>query len=192
MLGWSLLCVTFCSCKKSVEEPGPIEHPAKDGFIQYTIRAGEQYCDRTTYMATDYSALTFVVKFDSSAIYQTRNVANQPDVNKLYGFADNNAGHQQFSARFGWRWSDGALRLFGYTYNNGIRDFLEIGIIEIGQEYTCTIAVAKEVYIFSVGNTRKNMQRSSTSSTATGYKLYPYFGGDETAPHDIRIWIKEL
>jgi hypothetical protein len=34
----------------------------------------------------------------------------------------------------------------------------------------------------------------STFSTpkGKGYRLYPYFGGDETAPHDISIWVKDL
>ncbi|RDC63253.1 hypothetical protein AHMF7616_01854 [Adhaeribacter pallidiroseus] len=30
------------------------------------------------------------------------------------------------------------------------------------------------------------------SGTSDKYKLFPYFGGDETAPHNIKIEIKEL
>ncbi|MEO5783498.1 MAG: hypothetical protein ABIQ07_09520 [Ginsengibacter sp.] len=36
-----------------------------------------------------------------------------------------------------------------------------------------------------------SLPRTSTTAKAIGYKLYPYFGGDETAPHEIDIWIKE-
>jgi hypothetical protein len=32
----------------------------------------------------------------------------------------------------------------------------------------------------------------ATTPKGQGYQLYPYFGGDETAPHDINIWIKNL
>jgi hypothetical protein len=35
------------------------------------------------------------------------------------------------------------------------------------------------------------MPRKSTTIKAVGYKLYPYFGGDELAPHPVSIWIKE-
>jgi hypothetical protein len=35
------------------------------------------------------------------------------------------------------------------------------------------------------------MPRTSKAAVAKGYKLFPYFGGDETAPHDINIWVKE-
>ena len=36
------------------------------------------------------------------------------------------------------------------------------------------------------------LPRERTSLTTTGYQLYPYFGGDETAPHPISIDIQPL
>ncbi len=36
------------------------------------------------------------------------------------------------------------------------------------------------------------LPKLSTTPLAKGYLLYPYFGGDEVAPHDINIWIKTL
>jgi hypothetical protein len=36
------------------------------------------------------------------------------------------------------------------------------------------------------------LPRTSTTPLAKGYLLYPYFGGDETAPHAIKIAIKSL
>lgn len=188
----SIVLLSLFSCSKPTEETAKTEEPVNTGFIKYTIKAGQQYCDLTSYKQTEYTELKFIVRFDSSAIYQTLIPDNQLDVNKLYGFADNDAGHQQYSARIGWRWSDGALRLFGYTYNNGIRDFEEISTVSIGQEHICSIKISSSRYIFSVGNAGKTMTRASTAPIAKGYKLYPFFGGDETAPHDIHIWIKEL
>ncbi|MDB5199420.1 MAG: hypothetical protein JWO92_1383 [Chitinophagaceae bacterium] len=161
-------------------------------FTKYTIRQGQNYCDGNNFVPTSYSQLNFVAKFDSTAIYSTVNPDNQLDINKLYGFADNNSTHQQFSARFGWRWSDNALRLFGYVYNNGIRDSKELGIVKIGAENNCSIKVNPKSYVFSLNGIIDSLPRTSTTAKATGYKLYPYFGGDETAPHTIYIWIKEL
>jgi hypothetical protein len=172
----------------------PSDHPGNSSaqFIKYTIRAGQHYSDQSVYKQTNYTELKFIVKFDSSAIYQTIDPGNQYDVNKLYGFSDNNEGHQNFSARFGWRWSDGALRLFGYIYNNAAMSFEELGTINIGTEYTCSIKVTAANYIFTLSNTSKTLPRASASASAVGYQLYPYFGGDEPAPHDINIWIKPL
>jgi hypothetical protein len=35
------------------------------------------------------------------------------------------------------------------------------------------------------------MPRLASTRKAKGYQLYPYFGGDEVAPHLINIWVKE-
>jgi hypothetical protein len=162
------------------------------GFIKYTIKAGHQYADQSNYKQTDYNELRFIVRFDSTSIYQTASSANQLDVNKLYGFSDNSDDHHRFSARFGWRWSEGALQLFAYTYNDGVMSYEALGSIRIGTEYTCSIKITASAYLFSVNEGVKTMPRTSTTATAIGYRLYPYFGGDEAAPHDINIWIKEM
>jgi hypothetical protein len=138
------------------------------------------------------SRLSFKVKFDSSAIYTTGKAENQKDINKLFGFSDNNALHHEYSARFGWRWSDNALRIFAYDYNNGTRSFKELGIVKIGTENSCSITVSGNKYIFSLNGAETVMPRESTTELAEGYQLYPYFGGDESAPHAITIWIEML
>jgi hypothetical protein len=188
-----LLFVLF-SCKKEVTSvlKNPHGGTTTTQFTKYTIRQGQNYCDGNSFTPTSYSELNFIAKFDSTAIYTNVNPDNQLDINKLYGFSDNNATHQDFSARFGWRWSDNALRLFGYVYNNGIRDSKELGTVSIGAENNCSIKVNPKSYVFTLNGKVDSLPRTSTTVKATGYKLYPYFGGDETAPHTIYIWIKEL
>ncbi len=162
------------------------------GFVKYTLKQGQHFANDNVYKPVDLAELKFVVKFDSSAIYKSMIPENQYDINKLYGFADNNREHQGFSARFGWRWSDGALRLFAYVYNDGVVTSREVGPIRIGAEVTCSIRVVGDAYIFSADNQALRMPRTSTTPTAKGYQLYPYFGGDEAAPHDVTILIKNL
>lgn len=180
----------LASCHKSIEAT---ILPVKEApsFVHYRIPRGEHYCEQGTYAKVEYTELRFLVKFDSSAIYKTLNPDNQYDINKLYGFSDNDAHHHEFSARIGWRWSKEALRLFGYIYNNGIVSYEELGTVGIGAEHECSIKITENSYIFSVNNMTTSMPRTSTGAVAKGYKLFPYFGGDETAPHDIHIWIKE-
>ena len=200
-----ILCfamLLIASCKKDFVNN--ITNPIKDTstlkvdsllvnqFIKYTILQGQHYCDKSVYVATKYQQLSFIVKFDSSAIYKNVQSVNQYDINKLFGFSDNNALHQAYSARFGWRWSNNALRIFAYVYNNGIRITKELATVVIGAEINCTIKVTSTNYIFILNGKETLMPRESTTVTADGYKLYPYFGGDETAPHNIFILIKEL
>ena len=189
------LCLLFFSaCQKDDELIQSIKKqmPPATTFTNYTIRQGQQFCDQSTFSAVEYSELEFVVKFDSSAIYTTLDPSNQYDINKHYGFSDNNSDHQKFSARFGWRWSDKSLHIFAHVYNYSILIWKELGTVQIGQENTCSVRVLDQQYIFSLNKITVILDRSSTTTAAVGYKLFPYFGGDELAPHDINIKIKEL
>lgn len=196
----SLAMLSLAACTKSVDDiirsfavEGSVAAIADSSqFIKYTILKDQQYCDKSVYKAVKYEQLSFIVKFDSSAVYQTKDPKNQNDINKLFGFSDNNAAHHEYSARFGWRWSNNALRLFGYIYNNSVMSNLELGTAAIGAKNNCSIKVSDNTYIFTLNNTSVTMPRSSKIAKAEGYKLYPYFGGDETAPHTIFIWLKEL
>ena len=189
LTGLLAIITLFCSCAK--EKTTLSQGANETQFKKYTIRKGGQYADENKFSATTYSELKFVAKFDSSAIYTTTDPGNQYDINKLYGFSDNGTTHQQFSARFGWRWSDNALRLFGYVYNNGVRDSKELGTVRIGAENNCAIRVTAGSYVFTLNGTTDSLPRASAGAKAIGYKLYPYFGGNETAPHDVYIWISE-
>jgi hypothetical protein len=182
--------LTLCSCSKV--DALIQQKLAKDlsAATHYVIKKGEHAVANNTYKIIETDSLQFSVRFDSTAIYQTITKENQYDIHKLYGFADNGLDHHQFSARFGWAWHDGALHLYGYIYNEGKREMKQLGRIPIGEEIACILAVTPTQYIFHYGDISETLPRSSTTPKAKGYLLYPYFGGDETAPHDINIWIK--
>ena len=188
----SLTALIFLSgCQKAIDaivEKGS----GSSGFVKYTIPQGKQYADKNGYKTVDLSEMKFVVKFDSSAVYQTKLPENQYDINKLYGFSDNDSDHHQYSARFGWGWSGNFLRLFAYVYNKGAVTSKELTVIPIGKEINCSIQVTSSSYLFTVGGVTERLPRMAAAARGKGYQLYPYFGGDETAPHDIHIWIKNL
>lgn len=186
-----LLLVLSTGCTKEAISDNLSTSPAVPHFVQYVIPKGKHYATSNPYKAVEGTEMKFVVRFDSSCIYKTSLPENQWDINKLYGFADNEAHHHQFSARFGWRWSEGALRLFAYTYNSGERTAKEMAVIPIGKEVHCAIKISGSSYLFSVDEKIEAMPRQSKTAVAKGYQLYPYFGGDEPAPHDVRFWIKE-
>lgn len=174
------------------EQPPSPPTVSAPGFLSYTIKKGAHYAEESNYKPVDLSELRFLVRFDSSAIYKTISPDNQWDINKLYGFSDNNSDHHQYSARFGWNWRDGALRLYAYVYNRGERSSRELSTLAIGHEAACSIRIKDSAYVFTVDSLTATMPRLSKEAKAKGYQLYPYFGGDEPSPHDIRIWIKNL
>ena len=198
----STLCLAslllFCACNKeaadlaeSIGNKPTVKTPTSTE-VAFLIKAGSHNCTASSFAPVNLLEQKFTVRFDSSAIYTTTIPLNQLDINKLYGFSDNAALHHDFSARFGWRWSDGALRLFAYVYNEGKVASEEITTVEIGKDIACSLRVKGNQYEFQVADKIKLMPRASTTPTAQGYLLYPYFGGDEAAPHDVRIWIKHL
>lgn len=158
-------------------------------YTKYTIRQGQHYCDQNTLKFLKVSQMNFTAKFDSTAIYTTIDPVNQYDINKLWGFSEG-LNHEYNSARIGWAWNDGALRLYAYAYNNGVRESKEITTIAIGADNLCSIALSGYNYVFTVNGVSVTLPRASSTSSTSGYQLYPYFGGDEVAPHDIFIWIK--
>jgi hypothetical protein len=164
----------------------------RDGFVEYLIRKGGQSSTPSVFKVYDnQQEIRFIVRFDSTARYKTIDPGNQHDINKLYGFADNDRPHQFYSARIGWRWLDERLELHAYVYNDSSRITRLLTTVTLQRDITCTIKVNGKQYLFTVDGVTTTMPRSATSPGALGYRLFPYFGGNEAAPQDIRIKIKE-
>jgi hypothetical protein len=187
--GMLLLLLQGCTKEKAIQPQAPTSTiPA---FVTYTIAKSNHFSDKAGYVPFTKKSISFQVKFDSSAIYQTVNSANQYDVNKLLGFSEGNDHHLN-SARIGWAWNKNALRLYAYVYTNGTMKFREIVTVGIGETIKCKIGIAENHYTFSVDNSYVELERWNTGPAVPGYMLYPYFGGDETAPHTITIQIMPL
>lgn len=190
----------FVSCTKEMAREknfGKIEAPAVEPkaaigeYVLYTIAQGAHYADLSGLKSIKLSEMKFGVRFDSSAVYTTIDPHNQSDINKLYGFSEG-LNNQYNSARIGWNWYNNKLNLYAYVYKKGVRSFKKITSVAIGAEHTCSIKVSGTNYIFTVNGVSITLSRANKTSTASGFRQYPYFGGDETAPHEITIRIKDL
>lgn len=164
--------------------------PAKALTI-YNIQQGAHHSDSNPFKQVQVEHLRFAVTFDSTAIYSTIDPANQGDINKLYGLSDCGSDHHTNSARFGWRWYNGKLELHAYAYLNKVRKSVYIGNATLGEAMVCEIKLEEGQYIFTAGGKTVSLPRACNGIGA-GYQLYPYFGGDETAPHRISIAIEDL
>ena len=186
----------LCSCSKETATPVeivPVPPAAvpENLFIEYIIARGGHYSDKTGIKPFAGTLMRLNVKFDSSAIYTNRDPANQADINKLVGFTEGTDNHVN-SARFGWGWSNNALRLYAYSYASGVRRYKEIAMVNIGVTVSLTLSIQANEYIFKVDEKLVTLPRTLASETVVGYWQYPYFGGDETAPHDIHIFLQYL
>lgn len=182
----SILLLLVNSCDKL--PPGSSEVV----FKEYIIRQGQHYADGTTgYKPVSGTGMHFQVKFDSSCVYTTVDPVNQGDINKLYGFSDCETLHQENSARVGWLWNGTAIELHAYCYKNSVRSSKLLGTIKLGETKSVGIDLSGEKYVFTYEGKQTEMSRNCSGSKFNGYQLYPYFGGDETAPHQMKIYIRE-
>jgi hypothetical protein len=183
--------LTVWTCSDETTE-NLFKDPEKiDSVVTYTIPAGLHSSAASAYQFLTASSIRFTARFDSSAIYQTVDSRNQGDINKLYGMADCNSVHQVNSARFGWRWFGNVLQIWAYNYVNGERQIAFIKNVPLNSTNTYELAFADSAYIFKVDELQITLPRHCAEE-AKGYKLYPYFGGDESAPHEITIIIQDL
>lgn len=182
------ISISLSSCEK-LEEVLP-EKPSESTSTTYLIKKG-QHSSTNKYVPLEVSKLVFTAIFDSSAIYKTGIQSNQADINKLYGISDCGTHHHQNSARFGWRWFDDQLEIHAYSYKDGQRKYEFITSVALNKEYTYTMELKEDAYLFKINGKTISSERSC-SGKSSGYKLFPYFGGDEKAPHDIKVVIKDL
>lgn len=160
------------------------------GVKTYTINEGEH--DSGTHVEIVLKKdLNFFALFNNTAIYETDDPTNQGDINKLYGFSDCSSEHQTNSARFGWRWFNNQLEIHAYTYANGERKSKYIKAVSLNKSSQYKLKTIGDQYQFTVDEKVVTMNRGCNSDSYLKYKLYPYFGGDEVAPHDITVIIAE-
>ena len=177
-ISFLFLALSILSCKKI----------DSDGYRVYKIKEG-QHRSNTAYCTTKSDYIAFEAIFNESAQYTSSNSVNQYDVNKLYGLSDCGSSHTKNSIRFGWRWLNDSLEILWYKREDGNFSFGDIATIDLNTSYYYTITFTEDSYILSVDGIEVVVDRKC-SGTYKKYYLYPYFGGDEKAPHDITIRIK--
>lgn len=182
----------FYSCEKDQVVIAPVENPALDAkAITYLIKQGNHFCELNGPKLMIDPVIHATVTFDSSAIYTSQDAVNQGDVNKLIGFSDCNANHQENSARLGWSWTGKKIALYAYAYSNKVRFIKTLGTVDVNQSFPCSVRAGAGYYYFTVNNHVDSLVRSCSGYSGYRYKLFPYFGGDEAAPHDVRIVVVE-
>jgi hypothetical protein len=167
---------------------------------EYKIKKDKHYPSGFNFGITFSRFVKFRCKFDKSCLYYIPD-NDKYDINKLCGFSTTWFHHKQ-SGRVGWRCVDGeSIEILTYSYNNGVReqndtDFL--GIVMPEEEFEISIYDNEDSYIYTfeiVGDRYSKMKCIDNKKKDWfffHYLLYPYFGGNKTAPHDMSIYLKRL
>jgi len=94
------------------------------------------------------------------------------------------------SIRFGWRWLDDSLEIHWFKHEHGKFSFDLIKRVSLCKEHYYELTIFRWDYKMGVDGTYVYIPRNCVYDKRR-YQLYPYFGGEETAPHDIKIKIKK-
>ena len=177
-----LLLLLF-SCTKETDDLG---------YRTYIIPEGK-HRSGSFFNHPDNSRIKFHFILDESAEYTTEIPENQYDVNKIYGFSDFGKTHRKYSIRLGWRYIEGNIELCWLKRENNSMSSGFIRNIDINTSYEAMIDIETFYYTITIDGDTTMVRRRPDGfwGTIRRYYLYPYFGGNEFAPHDITIKIKE-
>jgi len=90
---------------------------------------------------------------------------------------------------------DGKIHIYAYSYANTKRIIQDICVVEKDKEYKFIIKIKSGRAIFTVIDREYNLKQAiqpAPRNRLFGYHLWPYFGGNKTAPKDIFIELNEF
>ena len=161
---------------------------AVDVWEVYYIQKGHHYADRVKYKVSPVynECVEFVFYFNDTHLYSDE--LQTDDINKLYGITSPKI-HEN-SARFGWRNIKGdTIEVFAYWYRNGVRGFKLLGRTTPYKQDYYKIDVTGHRYTFQYNGTVFVVENTKNIAA---FRAFPYFGGDEPAPHYMFFKITEL
>ena len=143
--------------------------------------------------------LQYDVMFDRTSQYYHGNI-DQYDINKLFGLSFGH--HHKNSVRFGWRSLGNltsSIEILAYCYVDGKRmtddeSAIFVAMVDANEFYTYRINVCEKDFtltIFNKGQVSGKVEITHRGIPFWGYHLYPYFGGNRKAPHDINIHFRK-
>lgn len=163
----------------------------------YEIKKGNHYCSMSVFEkigAIGWKVKTMDLKFSfrSECWWAPPRNTDDLDLNKLagIGFGPN---HHNNSVRLAWVPdfdNQGVIKIFGYTYdekNEGPKfEYLFIKSVNVLEPCTGKIESRDGAYFLTVNGTTVQMANQKADPNLC-FRLYPYFGGNNTAPHDMTI-----
>jgi len=169
---------------------------------QYFIKKGNHYCTMSIFEkigAIGWKKKSHAVKFrfQSECYWAPPRNSDDNDLNKLTGMAFGLNVHGN-SVRLTWVPDfdhPGMIKIFGYTYDEKASDpkftYREITSVQVGQTNEARIESLGYEYRITVNGVSVRMTNVHGDPNVC-MRLYPYFGGNNTAPNDMTIEIEYL
>lgn len=155
----------------------------------YEVKKGENYFKPRALWFETADSIEMEVMFLPSCIYETKQNQNQGDWNKLFGISSL-FGRKALSYRFVWRCNIDLIEIGAYWYQNNVRGDIHIGCVKIGARIALKLSKnANSVQWFIDGQEKHSILGKWP---VLGWKLRPYFGGDESAPKNMKLFMQRI
>lgn len=113
-------------------------------------------------------------------------------INKLYGFSDGCLNHHKNSIRIGYVNKGGVTELYLYQYVFGVRNEVFLSEVSTKAAYDVKIICHKTSYtVLLDGLHVARVPRRLMSPNSYKHILYPYYGGNPVAPHELEHIIRK-
>lgn len=163
--------------------------------MNYTIKQGKHnsnlFIPQRLWLGYGVYHISFSFKFLNNPCYEF-GTEDDWDINKMLGVSFGK--HHDNSFRIGWRPASlDQVSLHTYWYNNGRRYDNFLYIINHGTEVVGNIEMDRysgeiKTKLFVGGNIIKDTTEFDFEGVSMwSYKLFPYFGGNRVATHDMKI-----
>lgn len=172
----------------------------KGEWTIYTIDKGDHYSSRTRVkwpykVSLCGNELTFKALFSHGcdAIVEGN---DREDINKLYGINFGFDWHWR-SVRIGWKWNDNLkmIELYSYSYIKSVRRIKQLTHIALYEPVDIKIKWYDNNCVTIDGKHEDGSEFhdivNGIDSSAINFKLFPYFGGNKTAPQTMKIFISD-
>jgi hypothetical protein len=163
-------------------------------FRTFYIFKGFHFCLPHMFRIFFGSTFEWEFSFDQSCTYEIG--SDETDANKLCGISYNVNPHID-SARFGWEWNptENKIDIDAYTYVDGVRGNVIMASVPLNEVVNGSIVISSNGYTLilqspSIGTVTKAITKTKNSTIK--FLLDPYFGGTQTAPHLVKIYLKRL
>jgi len=177
-------------------------------MTNFKVKKGKKFFwgPRWDFFAKNKKEFNARVYFMDNCKYQL--IDNYDQINKLTGHSYNifpfydkktkswRPGHHKNSVRFGWRCLDGEnIEILAYVYIDGINKSRKILSVKTGEWVHLNFRETDGYYVFNAlsEDGDGHIVKFKKNGTKKGFlglfinKLYPYFGGQMSAPHNMRL-----
>lgn len=138
----------------------------------------------------DSHTMKMRVMFWDNCLYRLE-PPHDKDINKLFGVGFGN--HMKYSARFGWNSSGEQIDIYAYVRHKGKANWRHLTSCSPNESVTLSLTIYYGKYAFSAIKPSGENAVITMPRTAhwlyrwMPYRLYPYFGGEKTAPHSMTL-----